>query len=991
MSTADASAHSVQGSTTSLKPTIGIDWPGFLSRHDLLWNVVPPNWDESAFLGNGLLGALIYTHESNTLGWSIGRTDVTDHQQGPNPMFRKPRLPIGRMVLNPVGQMKGGSARLDLWNAEARGIITTDCGEITWRSFVHSEDQVLIIELETTGKEDECRWQWKPELAINPRKVYRNLPIGKDDLNPASWVEERGEARVSVQALLAGGEYATAWTEQRISDRRRLLYLSVANTFDKPGARDEAVRAVETARTQGLDFLMTGHRQWWHAYYPTSFLSVPDTKVESLYWIQMYKLASGTRADRPALDLMGPWYGPTPWPGIWWNMNIQVCYSMVYAANRLSLGESFLRLLDNNVPNLILNAPKEFQHDSAGIGVASSYDCRDDVDADPASGISWARPGYETIGNLTWALYNYWLHYRHCMDDAMLRDRLFPLLKRSINLYLHLLKRGEDGKLHLPLTWSPEYPDLAEDTHYELSLLRWGCHALLSAVDRLQIDDPLRDRWREVLTDLTPYPVDDTGFMIGKGVPLKRSHRHYSHLMAIYPLYLFTGDKAENLELINRSLKHWVDLKEAFVGFSNIGAAGIASSIGRGEEALGYIDNLISYIEPNTLSRESGPVTETGLGGATSVQELLLQSWGGKLRVFPAVPKNWDNACFHGLRAEGAFLVSALRKDGRTRFIQITSEAGEPCLIKTDMALPLKVASSRTVPLRTKGDGLVELELRKGETAILYSDAPSNFVIEPVPAQKDFLNYFGSAAAADHRKNPVTCKRGLKPKNIDAISVGDPSRTRAEYAAEIHIVLVGDSTVTEEAGWGKAFAELLEVGVRCTNVAKGGQSTKSFLDQGLLAAALKLHPTHVLIQFGHNDMPGKGPDRETDPESTYRHNLTRFIKEVREAGAVPILVTPVTRRNFSPQGELIDGLAPYAAAMKAVAQAENVPLIDLHARSIEAVKKLGPKGSEELGPISPDGKRDYTHLSSTGRTLTARLLAAELHAALPALASYLTK
>ena len=201
----------------------------------------------------------------------------------------------------------------------------------------------------------------------------------------------------------------------------------------------------------------------------------------------------------------------------------------------------------------------------------------------------------------------------------------------------------------------------------------------------------------------------------------------------------------------------------------------------------------------------------------------------------------------------------------------------------------------------------------------------------------------------------------------------------------IRIVLVGDSTVTDAAGWGKAFAEMLLPGVNCTNTASGGQSTKSFLDGGRWAKALALHPTHVLIQFGHNDMPGKGPNRETDPKTTYRANLFRFVDETRAAGALPILVTSIPRRTFK-DGKLVGELAPYVEAMRAVAAEQKVPLADLYARSVEAIEKLGPEASEELGPIGKDGKRDHTHLAQPGKELTARLLMAELRKVAPDLA-----
>lgn len=204
-------------------------------------------------------------------------------------------------------------------------------------------------------------------------------------------------------------------------------------------------------------------------------------------------------------------------------------------------------------------------------------------------------------------------------------------------------------------------------------------------------------------------------------------------------------------------------------------------------------------------------------------------------------------------------------------------------------------------------------------------------------------------------------------------------------ADSIHIVLVGDSIVMDDTGWGKAFADQLAPGVRCTNVARGGFSTKLFLDKKNWAEALKLHATYMLIQFGHNDQPGKGANRETDPQTTYRANLIRFVDEARAAGAKPILVTPPPRRNFGEDGKLIDGLAPYAEAMKAVAVEKQVPLVDLHARSVKVLENLGPVKSEELGPMK-NGKRDAAHFSAEGAALHAGLIVKELRSAVPALA-----
>ena len=133
------------------------------------------------------------------------------------------------------------------------------------------------------------------------------------------------------------------------------------------------------------------------------------------------------------------------------------------------------------------------------------------------------------VGLLPWACHSLWLIYRHKMDDELLRNKLFPVLKQAINYYLHFTYKGKDGKIHLPQTYSPEYGS-AEDCNFDLALLSWGCRTLLEITGRLNIDDPLIPRWKTILEELTPFPTDPAnGLMIGRDVPYAFSHRHYSH------------------------------------------------------------------------------------------------------------------------------------------------------------------------------------------------------------------------------------------------------------------------------------------------------------------------------------------------------------------------------------------------------------------------------------------------------------------------------
>ena len=205
----------------------------------------------------------------------------------------------------------------------------------------------------------------------------------------------------------------------------------------------------------------------------------------------------------------------------------------------------------------------------------------------------------------------------------------------------------------------------------------------------------------------------------------------------------------------------------------------------------------------------------------------------------------------------------------------------------------------------------------------------------------------------------------------------------------VRIVLVGDSTVNDAGGWGPGFRASFPEGVAVVNLAQNGRSSKSFRGEGLWEPALTGKPDYILIQFGHNDGPGKGPDRETDPKTTFRENIARYVAEARAAGAQPVLVTSIVRRNFTAEGKIKqDSLVPYVEAVRELAAAEKVPLIDLYSLTLAQAEKLGSDGCAEIDARLPDGKRDQTHLGPKGRQEIGRMAAQEFVKLMPAMRDY---
>ena len=714
---------------------VRVDWPGFMARQDLSWDILPAKFDDGAFLGNGLMGATIYQDGDKRLRWEMGRADVTEHRRD------NARLPIGGLVLTTIGKIQSGALRLDLWNAEVRGNIQTDKGTISFRSIIHTAEMALFTDLETTGDETTAKFAWEALPAIDrANKQPANLA------NPAPQMDTQDGIALCTQQRFAGGAFATAWCESAINKGRRVV-LSIADTFPATTASAAALATVRKNRAANFTALLDAHRAWWHAFYPKSFVSIPDPRAESFYWIQFYKLASASRPERVPVDLLGPWYRSTRWPRIWWNLNIEILYLPVYTGNHLELGESFVNFLDKKRANFFRNAKEIWKFDDcATVPHTTDYEgLRGDGTCAPDK--------YINPGDFTWALHNYYLHYRYSMDESMVTDQtahgFYPLLRGSINLYLKLLKPGADGKLHLPVLHAPEYGDDA-DNNYNLALLRWGCQTLGELNRRYKFNDPLAATWQDTLDQLVAYPVDDNGLRVGATLSFSKSHRHWSHMLMIHPLHIMTDDQPENRELITRSIKHWltVDKSREVYGWSRASAASLYATLGDGDNAIDQIRRHMAdtrFVRPNTQYIEGDPVIECSIVLNRSLQDMLLQSWGDKINVFPAVPKTWDAAVFHDLRTEGAFLVSAERKAGQTAWVRVKSLAGEPCRIKPGIVGDVKVASSgKPVALKLLGNGVYELGLAKGEEALLYAgDAVPATIITPMPAAVTDCNPWG--------------------------------------------------------------------------------------------------------------------------------------------------------------------------------------------------------------------------------------------------------
>jgi pectinesterase len=205
----------------------------------------------------------------------------------------------------------------------------------------------------------------------------------------------------------------------------------------------------------------------------------------------------------------------------------------------------------------------------------------------------------------------------------------------------------------------------------------------------------------------------------------------------------------------------------------------------------------------------------------------------------------------------------------------------------------------------------------------------------------------------------------------------------------IHIFMVGDSTMANkpekdipEYGWGQVLQHFFNDSVLVDNHAKNGRSSKSFIDEGKWETVITQvqKGDYVIIQFGHNDSKNTS-ERFTNPFTTYKYNLEKFVNETRVKEAIPILCTSIVRRDFNEDGTLKDTHGDYLTAVRQVADEYDIYFIDMESKTKKLVEEIGSEKSKQMFlhfksgiyPLRPKGLNDNTHLSQEGAYSVAGL------------------
>ena len=294
------------------------DWVTYTKGGNVLLNHsscssprVALEWEDSAFIGNGLVGALLRVDQrapTTTLLLDIGRTDVWDRRAPGSPaatgnlMFDRPRLPVGVLRLACAGNISAGGFRVHLWNGTVTGELRTALGNVSFALYAHYTRLPLLVQWNATGGEAPDAATGAGGLSISFTPTPGNSTRGSP---PPSYVDNplpvctgggwgSGAAPlVCEQRLLAGAGYATALLSVPwgLSPGAFATAVHVANDWPVDTSNATAAAAVlsilaDAGTPAGWAAVLGEHAAWWAQYWPQSFLTIPDTRMEATYVLQ---------------------------------------------------------------------------------------------------------------------------------------------------------------------------------------------------------------------------------------------------------------------------------------------------------------------------------------------------------------------------------------------------------------------------------------------------------------------------------------------------------------------------------------------------------------------------------------------------------------------------------------------------------------------------------------------------------------------------------
>ena len=685
------------------------------NKYDMSFTRLANSWDEAIPLGNGILGSLVWQKDGK-LRFSIDRSDVWDNRPMDNldreefsfdwvykrwkkkryskvqrlfddPYDKKPapsKIPVASLEFDVVKLGKVKSVKLYLNNALC---------EVTWENgavlntFVKSDEKVSWFRFDNLPSEI------SPELVMpkyaSSNEVKIDGPVEGQDLRRLGYTQGKlikTENKVVYnQKCNPGYSYSVVFKYKSTDNSLEGNWTINTSDDDKP--------KLENTNTD-FDSAYKAHQVSWSEYWNKTSINIPNSILEKQWYWELYKFGSVTGNNASPISLQAIWTADNgklpPWKGdLHHDLNTQLSYWPSYSGNHLEREIGFIDWMVK-YKEKFKSYTKEF-YGTDGLAVPGVST----VKGDPMGG--WIQYAFSpTVG--AWLGQNFYWHWRYSMDREFLVNYAYPWLKDVAIHFEQLAITDKKGNLKLPLSSSPEVNGNDRDawfssmTNYDLALVKWTFIKASELATELGKEEEAK-HWKDLSARWGDFDLDKTGTLtFAKDNPYNHSHRHFSNLLAIHPLGVIdVNNGEEDRKIIESSIKTLEKYgPDYWTGYSYSWFGNIKARAKDGEGAMDALETFATCFCLKNGFHVNGDQSNTGkstytykpftLEGnfafASGVQEMLLQSHAGYIEVFPAIPVSWEVASFNNMLAQGAFEISAERRDDILYSVKVVSKKG---------------------------------------------------------------------------------------------------------------------------------------------------------------------------------------------------------------------------------------------------------------------------------------------------------------------------
>ncbi|GHJ36163.1 carbohydrate-binding protein [Streptomyces sp. TS71-3] len=674
-STTDAAFNTGSGA-------LDVNYGSYLSKHDIVYN--RPNTDPKYALtvGNGRMGAMAWQQN----GLTMQASGVDNSQQG--------AFGGGLVNLRTTPAMESGFSRYQQRLSLYDGTLTTrydDNRTVTVMGAPGSEVMGIHVE---DGRSNVSGVTldlglWDVSGLGNSGDVP-NLDTWKTvrtyaDADSAGFSRGQDDPQGFGYTLAASVEGA-AYSTQVVDGRTVRLTITPSHSYTvwfttssrKNAPNQDSVaqakKALSQVRATGYTGTLNAYKNWWHAFWQKSFVQYGDQSgaadyMENVYYLSTYMIAAGGYGDYPFHFINGVFRSTgdsTKWSNAYWYWNQRDVYNSFLASNHADLMSGFNRLYSRNFDALKSFTKQRYGVDGIWVPETMGWDgnARGTVGSDYTKNI-WSS-GAE-------AAYNMYLQYRYTNDTGYLRNTAYPFLREVVKFYQQMLSRDANGQYYVANSNSHETYWNVPNAITDLAAVRNVFPIAISVSQQLGQDADLRPQWQNILDHLIAYPSDSSTYL-PHTPPIAQTRNNENVAAELVWPYDRTGIGYPDQQ---KAVNTW---RARPFPYGNVWSndAIQAARLGLGGDAFDGMKTMLNKYQnyPNGMTSNTNGVFEYLGVQLNVINESLLQSYNGKIRVFPATPSLSGYTGKFTLLANGGFQVSSEREAGETKYVGIKSLYG---------------------------------------------------------------------------------------------------------------------------------------------------------------------------------------------------------------------------------------------------------------------------------------------------------------------------